>query len=745
MANQNTDSSGFCLNSQFREPSIDHPEAGHFIPDDRKFALKALQRFLTSWRNGVFVVAGDRGVGKTRLVDEAINSLSFRVFNPQKGEFRRKIIAFQVDFSTLGVPPSIEIKSDAFSNQKKSAKGSSAVEIVTLSFLKNAASSKKNEPDPQKFTTKSFKFDDKDFLLAIIRALVTKFSPHAQHRSKGEGLRTMFGFFGYYFSFPRVRCKWMIEIMRKRHDKWVKAGEVEEGLKIRDWPGYQRIILFVLLLPTLIAIGFYIRIDPPFAQILEDIVGFAVPSFLTCQTNFLASCGCMGFFALFSLGLSMFLMRQVELWPMKKQARRLADFAFAHQYQREEIRNANFDFFSAKNNATYLDVVSKILPWQFQKKWSEKAVFARDIPNMLHELEIFLFQLNRLGVEPVLVLDEMDKFDSGDSLLELVRKKAGVEAPWNPRQFITPRGSGQWKNNKELIVFFDVMLRFKESLGKLMPIIVIGGFDTAQYFQDCAHYGAPPATLAKGMVMLGPVSVNAWQNLVVRLTHNCPPGCERKGDAAEETDRPRELCQGCSKEFFDLCITKLPLKGPEEGLDKRCQDDQFECPSDDQFKCPSRQDWAAFTWIDGRGRYAEMLNRFRRYRNQQWKRPYADLQWAGQVAKIMSDLRDSDDNPGMVPGAFCAEGREVIVQSMILSMLFELLHNKPAFFPQKSSEKLLSQEKSSFVWNVIDRLYRKNLISVVFVDKPEDLPFLGKTGVWFEINRKKPSTQGHLA
>jgi len=631
------------------EPDIDSPDLGVFILQDRNNCFDAISRFFKGYRRGILAVLGLYGLGKTKLVKAALERLwpLFRKI-PRDEEVPRIVIGVWMDPSRLEL----------------SLKNTSSSSIKRTSYLNN---------------TKPW--DEEDFLITLIQALLDRLAPHSGFRNKGKGLRTKIGWFWYYFGFPTRVPGWLGRLLKR----WCNSQNLNVALLFLCF-----LVAYLVAWLEICLVSSFLKNQTPFLSnfipYYESFHSFSWKTWIT---------------ALFIVIISWSLCRFIDWIPIKLRAKRLKAMTYAFKYQRVHHTNLGLGV----NKRTSIPSTS-LFSTVFNLWSDERSVYVRDIPNLLHELKIFLFQLHRLGIEPVLIVDELDKL-VGTNLFKS-NEKAGSKKNTHPMSQLTLR-DWYWSSFFKTIEpedtvlleeILSVFLRFKEALANDLAIVIIGNLYIQKLMEESKSKFTSLHTLFKETVLLSPVSYNAWHRFL--------------------SEYNKKYCSNLPK-----CLTSNS-SDPEKSCDKQG------CKIFDQQGCKCISLWSALTWIEGRGRYWEMLESLRKYRVSGW--PLQNIssskkEFVRHVLVVMKESTESDMDESCIPGKPVKDIYHVYVQHAIMDMLKALFDDKRVYIPANIPD----QRDTGFV--IFQKLADQGLLikrPVVNIQDPNLVP---PETSWFTFER----------
>ena len=622
-------------NHNLYEPPFEAPGAGFFELKDREKALNAVKRFLSSYRRGLLLMSGLRGVGKTRLVREALEGDKGlkRKMPPSKNELPRKPLGVWVNIMSLDLASIVKIKKP----------GSADLE---------------NEP---------FDIQAKFLLMVIIQAIVVQLAPHMSFRLKGSGLRTKLGGWKFYFSIPRTynkilaSSKWLIFLL---------LGLIFIGL-------YSFLYLSFPYIKVYLLFPYINRLFPDALKMFEW--GLENADFLKLAMSFIGAS--ILFFS------SWMLLRWREMALIRRNAQQLYLMTFSNNYK--EIWGKSFESprKSKRRESFFLKLFSDIFGTFFHKI-KKLGVIAPDAPNLLYRLEVFLFQLHRIGIEPALIIDELDKLGSSNDLIRSRSGKTGKINSWVWGHRIKDE---RWTLNTEMVVFFDTILRFKESLGKKLPIILIGDMDISRFIRFSRFHNLAYHTLIKETVFIGQIKVEAWGKMLSELLNGKPP----IKDAIYSKECPdMHKCFGANKR--EACCSENFKIDDEHGT--------LSCGGK---VCQNFTKWRDYLWLRGMGCYGELLSLARSYRQSGWEENDDTLKWANDVVPYFKKhMFGAGQISGQnLPDEYSQSFRNIETSSCLFGIVYNLIQREPVFLPVTLSHS------SSFikaihgtVWGFIESL-----------------------------------------
>lgn len=483
----------------------------HFNLSGRENDIQSIVEFVQSYRRGIFLIEGVRGVGKTRLVKEAFKRANYKRHMPKsKKESDRTVLPVWVDMTQLKITtPIIE----SIGNTAESETGSSA------------STQLKQEP---------ISISDKEFLISIIQAVIRQLSPHTSLRKEGRGLKSKLGEGHYYFSWPRKS---------KNNIMLISVMGMAAGALFAAQDALAHLAL-LLKLPWGIS-----------------ILGPIIITLLSWR-----------------------LLRFSEIRHLKNRVKQIYFMTFSNEYSKK-YENSN-----SNKQELILPPIRKIglkIDGALSRSKNAKmiATFSTDIPHLLYQLDILVFQYHRIGIEPIIIIDELDKLNAGKAFL---KKLSGNHVAQNGCFWLWDNEAANfvdWSENFGLIIFFDILLRFKESLADKFSIILIGDQSIRHFMAYSRQKGLSYHTIVKEELFIQPIFPRAWSEYFKILQK-----CKLRSNAFEDT---------CSLYSPDDCPTQ---SGEESVRSIPCEK------------------WCYFLWILGKGNYNELLVYYHRYRNIGWKK-----------------------------------------------------------------------------------------------------------------------------
>lgn len=603
----------------------EEPGGTYFNFKGRQAAYDSIVRFLKSYRRGVLMVEGQRGSGKTRLVKEAFEYPDLKRNLPgNKKESPRKPVPIWVDMAKLKITAPImeehpRIEERPIPNEEKQDS-----ETETHSKL-NCKLSTLN------LVQKPLEISDKEFLVAIIQALMRRLSPHRSLRAKGRGLRSKIGSFNFFLSWPRNF------IFDKKH---------------------------IVTIFTLLMFFFFLGVYSYY--FLPDFFGFWSDRINTLHI--------LPFIVVLLL-FSGFFLRWREIDAIRKQTDHLYFMAFSQSFSKT-VENTIIQSHELSSklmtNEIGKTLIKKIASYLFSKKnmKNEKmlAIFSSDIPNLLHQMDILIFQLHRIGIEPVLVIDEIDKLNAGKELLERLHNR---EHSPNNSTWIWHNETdsfNNWRQNNGIIIFFDIILRFKESLGERMPIIIIGDHTVNRFMDFSRTHNLVYHTLIKEELLISPVLPEDWISFINKAL-----------------------------------IKKLQFNG---GRCTACELAKFSPCYDACRK------WGPFLWVKGKGIYNEMLTSFYQCRHQQWvERSFDVLTW---TQKAIAQFEKTDIYTHLNNGQ---TGEDTQLLFIITDILYHLILNKAIILPVQDRGSSVHAKHLRDIWELLHKLNQNGLVHLTTLDE----------------------------
>lgn len=599
------------------EAPFSYSKAGHFISHSREQALKTLSRFVHGYRRGILLVIGNRGVGKTQTVREALEKEDVWRILPHSRQKVRRVIPFWVDLSFMGIPSPLEMRDP---DKDNNSSGRSEQLNPTPPLEMQDPDKNNNEGNSRKYTCEPTKmeFSDQDLLIAVMQALATRFAPHADFRRKGKGLRTILGFWEYHLGLKHLFFE-------------MKERLTPHGKKTLNYlqSAWAPLFLFLMLplfyifkniipwVGTRLSAGAVNTLPPSrFATILTQLASSLsyhhdLPDWVIFPTYI-----CVFF-------LSVILLRRLDISLLLRRSEELARLSYADNYSLHEVNKQGRQF-KAKNNFKLGNI---FFSRSAENKTEEKTLFNnKSTPYLLRCFQEYLFFLHRFGIEPVLIIDEIDKLSAEhythDSFLTELNK---TEVYW-PRDFREPLPSN------ELIMFCDRMLRFKESIFKHLSTIVIADSNFAMLIDRSSRSKGQYHTLVQEILFLQPIGPNAVKKLILtiynKIGRNTCTGDSRKqgANASEPHDGEK---QASKKNCEPLCTNHF------------CQ--TTACRGADKCFYITLLSW--YCSIMGKGNYAEILTILRSFIQSDWSLnddTLWDLLWLRNLASY--DAGEKDEN-----------------------------------------------------------------------------------------------------
>ena len=536
-----------------------------FVEFEREKALTTVKEYCEDGyrHGGVLLVCGQRGVGKTRLVDEALNEKSehhllHSLFGDHNGRKRRlckrQPRGMQRQLIKVEVDPHFPLE---FSSEVPCATvnlnsaGADNLHSTTGTTINNNVSSAPVEkPAPSSATYQ--------LLRNIIFALTAHIDPRASLRRHGRTLRSRFGFRDYWFG---------------RYAFW------DPGHQARIWIDYISFFLLFIL-------GVQYVFDKEYMFTLSLLVAIPLAKIFLTRLDYLA------------VGrLSSQLYDLVHSQDFDKEGK-------DHKAWNIELKNkwqiglsililfAAFFSISIDLNSIgkgkltpdgehydlYLSILIGLFGGMlflvtFTKKHAEQRIshFGQKNPVwMVTQLRRYLFLLHRCGIEPVLVFDELDKL-----------------------------------TESELNDFLDAMKKLRLSVGADFLSILIG--DNGLYLRylrerhpEHAELG-PLATLVQEQVHLGPVSP---ETLEQSLRQKAAIGWVRSRGIYAAIKETGELKPGCENQLASvLAASAKKLWAPENLLSR------YDIFNDHRYVSRMRDPWVVNNIHAGMGQFAEELIR----------------------------------------------------------------------------------------------------------------------------------------
>lgn len=639
---------------------LDIKDKNNFVEQDRENASKALRDYLEHHRRGFIVLCGDRGQGKSRLVSRVLGTRTDPVYRwtVHAEERERRIVGVWADLSVLGITPLLQEK-EKEAPPDPGSPGSNAASAPKAAAM--------GLPLRGRLRVESADFDSLSILMALTQALVDHLGPHGNFRRYGKGLRTILAAWAYHAQIPNHRIpkefhrtwNWLQKLGSKPRPS--QAVDQSSTAPAPHWLFWLYTALWAAGYPLLGIYGLYLLssrfplLPSAYYALLEEWP-LALAWVEVNHDYFWPSVLGPGVIAwLFYL----LLVGRLKWHYPKRQEARLRNMAYAAKYKRSE--NAT--------TSTSVDLDPKQLAgfhWLVARKFlkrQEEAEYSSDVPNLLHELQIFLFQLHRRGISPVLVIDELDKLGASSRFLEAITQPCRC---WDFEKWLDLRRS--WQGNTQLLRFVDIMVRFKESLGSCLSLILIGDLEMARLLEHSETHDGPYHTLVREKILLGPIGWQSWMAAFKKGMGSMSPNCAEPLQDGQRDGQGKCECSKCS-----WCHSQLR---------NRCRSS---CGSGALSSCCGHRTWSRLIWIEGEGKYARMFSRQRGYALQNW--PYGemegDLIWGDHVTDLVEQFKQANGSKyaGWFPGDPCSDTLDVDVQSGLMAILHTLLRRLPVYLP----------------------------------------------------------------
>ncbi len=516
-----------------KEPEFDFPQAEHFIPSGRKKIIDSVQTFLTNYRRYALLISGERGGGKTRLLHEVLGKAPIYRRLPRSHQSFRRILPVWIDLNSLGIPLRLidnvdfplpdnsssnsgkihsmkrEMESDDVKNMKKDKKASQGakrpllslkelddVETGLLKSILKSVDEKLNPPSMRKlFPREKFAISDVDFLKSILQAISVQLSTHALFQFKGKGLRTKLGWLEYNFGFRLLYKQLHIPKGKHRLPQWIH--KLKTGSKI-GLIGFTS--LFILK-----AIELFYNDEIHFAwkgSLRDFAIQFRDDAWTTLQAlpeNVLFNGSVLVGLTLFFY----FLQRRARLLVIDRMCSKLSKLSYSENYSMSEESQGNMKFGAqVKNKMSGIFSLSSLK--------HEKAVFKPTVPYMLQETHRLLFFFHSLGIEPVIIIDELDKLGMHKNLHKLLR--AGKRLCW-PDDF-------EFAPSRDIFIVLDKIIRLKETLFKRLPTIVVTDRKIYDLLQRSTVFNGPFHTLFQEIIVFSTTKPQAIKELINEFVSN---------------------------------------------------------------------------------------------------------------------------------------------------------------------------------------------------------------------------------
>ena len=454
-----------------------------FIEKERKEQLDRIRSFCRTGgaNGGILLVCGPRGCGKTRLVDEALNTeYKLRFWDLWFGDnhCRQQIQEIRPPRHMKRILFKVEV--DPFFPHQGEDKETAQIDRHAFQMLRN-----------------------------LVFALTSQLDPRNNQRRYGRTLRSRLGFWRYWFDPTGLRIP--VETNDSTHQDsrrwWHRL--------LNDLKPLQRIWL-LLLPPLLFVVILYF--------ILFQNEGLAFP--------FNVAAAVASAFLMFIM--AWVFLRWLDWRALARFSSHLYDLVHAQDFDKasEEINEIKalskqqwnipsvlltmaglailglgiFKFSNPylKSPPTWLSLVLGTglltLSWLYQRKQHKVSHFGPDNPVwMITQLRRYLFLLHRVGIEPVLVFDELDKLERGAI--------PGME-PFNEE-------TDQPTRHPRLNIFIGALSRLRQMLAGDFITILVGGEGLAAAHEDALKSPFPGVlgSIVQETVYLGPVSpktVEEW-------------------------------------------------------------------------------------------------------------------------------------------------------------------------------------------------------------------------------------------
>ena len=610
-----------------------------FIIEQRQSGIDSLKYYLQNYRRGIFVVIGHRGSGKTRLVREVFKKQLFRIV-PHREQKIRQVLPVWVDLSSLGIPSALTLSCPQ--------EGESAIKKNN-----NEPQSKENEipspcPAPQ-LEVAPLKFSDQDFLQAILLALSENLAAHSSFRRKGKGLRTKLKFKNYYFGVPLfvrelgTRLCTSSEFSSEFVKSFFSAYQIPLTLTA-IWETIRRyyFIIICLSMPILIkllvwVVGLYFFSFPEAAlQTTVTITGKyqAIYHWLTLRYHTLANITIIEWYIYFICitPLAVFLIRRIELWILQRRTMEIRRLGLAREYKLRE--NEKLELI-AKPSGKWFNFGS----WRGNRH--EEVVYERDVPYLLNRLKEYLFFLHRLGIEPVLVIDEVDKLGiERDIQQRFMKIKPGVDN----QHLKYPEDFQGGTINHELLIFWDRVMRFKESVFQHLPTILLANSDLAVLLDESRRNNYAYHTFVKETLFVGPVGPDAVAQLIRKLYKPAHRDCivrKPRPDTQEPSSSPCNYGDA-------LCGAEECPKDVEEQTGTSPCEDCRDCTCDCNCNCTHINAIAVYCCFQTQGNYSAIMEMLHTFKQHHWKIgsfdsfDQADIRYAVNVNNRINQLTKAE-------------------------------------------------------------------------------------------------------
>ncbi len=473
-----------------------------FIEKEREEQLDRIRAFCRSGgaNGGILLVCGPRGCGKTRLVDEALNTgYKPRFWDLLFGDnhCRHQIQEIRPPRRMKRILFKVEV--DPFFPHQGDEKEAAQIDRHAFQMLRN-----------------------------LVFALTSQLDPRNSQRRFGRTLRSRLGFWRYWFDPTGLRVTANTSETTQQGSRDCLHGLLNDlKPKQRTWQ--------VLLLPIL----FFLILCVLFFQ--YQGLAFPLNTAAAVASTLL----------LFTIAWTF--LRWLDWRALARFSSHLYDLVHAQDFDKasEEIKEikainkqqwnipsilltiagltilglAIFKFSNPafKSPSTWLSLLLGsgllTLSWLYQRKQHKISHFGPDNPVwMITQLRRYLFLLHRAGIEPVLVFDELDKLEQGAI--------PGME----------PSGeeTGQPNQHPRLNTFIGALSRLRQMLAGDFVTILVGGEGLASAHEEAHKLPFPGVlgSIVQETVYLGPVSPGTVEEWWKKNGKQCQDGLSYKIEAA---------------------------------------------------------------------------------------------------------------------------------------------------------------------------------------------------------------------
>ncbi len=527
-----------------------------FIEREREEERKRVRSFCASRGadGGILIVCGPRGCGKTRLVGEALSEACEQTWwRLLFGDSHRRR-------QPCEARPPRDIPRLLF-------------KVEVDPFFPHPCRRKGDKPEPEPMDPNGMAFQ---LLRNLVFALTSLLDPRLSQRRFGRTLRGRLGFWRYWFSptglhwpFPaHPDSCWKKPLLAVFVLLCMVLALVVLALLSPAWEGARWI---VFLAPVLITVSAWLflrwRDWSALARFSSQLYDLVHAQDIDKSEQFSQSAG----------------VQLSQRWNLPAIALVLLGVVSIGVGAFSWLAHGGTELKGGPGSLVTLLLGTGLLVWSRQLGWKESntARFGQQNPVwMITQLRRYLFLLHRVGIEPVLVFDELDKLE--DDVFASRRRPSPAQAVAAADARPAEHTSGQ------LDSFLDVIQRLRQMLAGDFVTILVGGWDLVRAYEQAldGSFPLPLGSIVQEAIYLGPVSpltVKEWWD------QHPEKHCESDSEGqAEEAIYLGPVSPAAVEKWWDKHSEKL------------CESDsEGQAESDSQAEAP-------VAWVFSKGLYARL-------------------------------------------------------------------------------------------------------------------------------------------